>query len=85
MGQKQANELGIYDMSGNVYEWCQDWYDHVYYGKSPSTNPCNNASASDRVCRGGSWYLDAWRCRASDRCTGAPDNRRDSLGLRLAL
>jgi formylglycine-generating enzyme required for sulfatase activity len=85
VGQKQANELGIYDMSGNVYEWCQDWYDNEYYSKSPSNNPCNNISASQRVYRGGCWERDAWYCRVAFRSCCVPDDSDNGLGLRLAL
>jgi formylglycine-generating enzyme required for sulfatase activity len=84
--QKQANELGLYDMSGSVFEWCQDWYDDEYYGKSPSTNPCNNTSASGRVCRGGSYDNEyAGFLRVSDRGGHDPGDRYGLIGLRLAL
>ena len=85
VGQKQSNELGIYDMSGNVLEWCQDWYDEDYYSKSPPTNPCNNTSASLRVFRGGGWPSNAGICRVSYRSNSFPDGCGSGLGLRLAL
>ncbi len=80
---KQPNELGIYNMSGNVWEWCQDWFDD--YSSSPQTNPTGASSGSDRVNRGGSWYDYARYCRVAYRSGITPGRRCDDLGLRLVL
>ena len=85
VAQKQPNELGLYDMSGNVWEWCQDRSRSSYYSSSSQRNPMGPSSGSNRVFRGGSWYYNALYCRVSFRNRYFSDNRFNYLGLRLAL
>ena len=82
VGKKKPNPLGLYDMLGNVWEWCEDRFD--LYSAAAVVDPCGPATGSHRVYRGGSWDSDAGLVRAADRDAGDPSFRLDYLGFRLA-
>jgi formylglycine-generating enzyme required for sulfatase activity len=82
VGQKKPNAWGLYDMHGDVWEWCADWFD--VYGETPQTDPQGPQSGSDRVIRGGSWSSRPRGCRSSFRDGVSPEDRGGNLGFRVA-
>lgn len=82
-GSKKANELGLYDMSGNVFEWVWDWYDD--YSATAQTNPTGSSTGSYRVLRGGSWGNNASYVRAANRCSLTPSFQYSFIGIRVLV
>jgi formylglycine-generating enzyme required for sulfatase activity len=85
VGLKLPNAWGLYDMHGNVSEWCQDWYSDNYYENSQVDNPAGLPSGLRRVCRGGRAHGFAWNCRSANRPSDTPGIRYHVLGFRVAL
>lgn len=85
VGQKKANELGIYDMSGNAWEVCRDGFKRSYYRKSPKADPCYKKKTTWRVARGGSWRSGEQRCQSRARNRFVPDHHKQNGSFRLVL
>ena len=85
VGQKKPNAFGLYDMSGNLMDWCNDWYDENYYKTSPINDPAGPINGTYRVLRGGSWNLLSNECRSANRDHASPSSKGSYTGLRLAL
>ncbi|MBR2003058.1 MAG: formylglycine-generating enzyme family protein [Thermoguttaceae bacterium] len=85
VGEKSPNAWGLYDMHGNVWEWCSDWFDSDTYDATSQTDPTGPSSGSYRVLRGGGWSDDAEYCRSARRNYIDPTNRNYCFGFRLVL
>ena len=85
VGAYRPNPLGLFDMHGNVWQWCNDWYDPAYYASSPPRDPAGPVSAASRVCRGGSFDASPAQCRSAFRSDGPPVARYPNTGFRVVL
>lgn len=88
VGIKYANAFGLFDMHGNIWEWCEDWYQSDFYSKPGATAPnplCTDSTTGYRVMRGGYWYTFVWDCRSANRDRHGPGSHDRSIGVRVVL
>jgi formylglycine-generating enzyme required for sulfatase activity len=85
VGEKKPNAWGLYDMSGNVEQWCADRFSADYYKQSPPNDPTGPSAGSDRVLRGGHWPSNASYCRSASRITYGPATRSHNYGFRAVV
>jgi formylglycine-generating enzyme required for sulfatase activity len=83
VGRKKPNPFGLYDMHGNIFEWCQDWHGDTYYAQSPTENPMGPEKGELRILRGGSWFAIPLDCRSQYRSRYLPEERNETTGLRV--
>lgn len=83
VGQLAPNNWGLFDMHGNVHEWCRDWFDRTYYSRSPECDPGGPPEGLARCLRGGDWGSEGWYCRCASRSLSSPDRRSNRVGFRL--
>jgi formylglycine-generating enzyme required for sulfatase activity len=85
VGSYKPNALGLFDMTGNVWEWCADWYGKTYYANAPTDDPAGPAAGSFRVIRGGGWNFPAAYCRAASRHGNTPSGCNYGIGFRVVM
>ena len=85
VGGKMPNTWGLYDMCGNAWQWCADWYGKDYYANPPVDDPMGPDTGTEHVMRGGGWSGDARHCRSANRFAIVPSGRHSNIGFRVAL